>query len=180
MSESAPQTNSRGPAIIVGTLAAFASFAVIAAVIQAVAGGRPADPLTAKRLEFKAEIAGAQSALLAKYGLADKADAVIAKSIDQIQARKIETSKVVVPGSPTAIKQSAAAPAPAPAPGAPAPTAATPANPAAAPPPVPASAPVPSPPTEVRPAVPASSTPAPAPVPAAPPPAPPVPGTNPR
>jgi hypothetical protein len=165
MSDTANHTPSRGPLITLGALAAFASFAVIAAILQAYAGGKPADPLSEVRLKNKAEIAEAQLALLKKSGLADNPDAVIAKALGSIAARKPETSKVVVPGSATAIKQSAPAPvAPAPAPVTPAPA-----------PVAPAPAPVAPAPAPVAPA-PAPVTPAPAPVPATPPPAPPVPG----
>jgi len=151
--------------VILGVFAAFASFAVIAAILQAWAGGRPADPLSALRLKNKAEIAEAQSALLKKSGLADNPDAVIAKAVAQIGMRKLETSKVVVPGSPTAIKQAAPAPAPP----------AVPAKPASAPAPTPVP---PAAPPAASPAPSAPLTPAPAPVPAVPPPAPPVPGTG--
>jgi hypothetical protein len=166
MSDPAPPAQSRGPLVILGTLAAFASFALIAAILQTWAGGRPSDPQSELRLKNKAEIAEAQSTLLKKAGLAYNPDAAIAKAVAQIGMRKLETSKVVVPGSPTAIKQAAPAPAPA-----------TRVKPAAAPAPVP--------PPASRPAAPAGSppssaplTPAPAPVPAAPPPAPPVPGAG--
>ena len=115
MSDPAPHPPSRGPLITLGALAAFASFAVIAAILQTCAGGKPSDPQSEVRLKNKAEIAEAQSALLKKSGLADNAEAVIAKSVAQLGTRKLEASKVVVPGSPTAIKQSAPAPAPAPA-----------------------------------------------------------------
>jgi len=150
MSDPAPHTPPRAPLVLLGVLAAFASFAVIAAVLQTYAGGRPSDPLSEVRLKNKAEIAEAQSALLKKSGLTDNADAVIARAVEQIAMRKLEASKVVVPGSPTAIKQSAPAPGPAA---------------------IPASAAAPVSP----PAVP--STPPPVPVPVTPPPAPPVPGT---
>ena len=157
MSDTAPNPPSSGPLIILGTIAAFASFAVVAAILQTYAGGRPSDPQSEVRLKNKAEIAEAQSALLKKSGLAGNADIVITNAVEQIGARKLETSKVVVPGSPTAIKQSAAAPPPAPV---------VPARPAGAAVPAPAQAPAAS----------APLTPAPAPVPVRPPPAPPVPG----
>ena len=157
MSDPAPHAPSRGPLVILGVLAAFASFALIAAILQAWAGGPPADPQRALRLRNRAEIAAAQSALLKKSGLADDPDAVIAKAVAQIRTRKLEASKIVVPGSPTAVKQSAPAPA-------------APATPPAAVKPAP-SAPPPAP-TAASPPL----TPAPVPAPSAPPPAPPVPG----
>lgn len=151
---------------MLGMVAAFASFALVAAILQVLAGGRPSDPLSELRLKNKAEIAAAQSALLKKSGLADQPDAVIAKAVTQIAMRKLETSKVVVPGSPTAIKQAAPAPAPA-----------APAKPAPAAAPVPTPAAPPSPPAASPPAS-APLTPAPAPVPATPPAPPPVPGAK--
>ncbi len=82
---------------------------------------------------------GGPGGLLKKSGLADNADAVIAKAVAQIGARKLETSKVVVPGSPTAVKQSAPAAAPRSGDtGRRTPTPAAPAAPAPAPPPAPA------------------------------------------
>lgn len=196
MSNTAPHTPSRGPLVLLGVLAAFASFAVIAAVLQTILGGRAEDPQGDVRLKNKEEIALAQSALLKKGGLEGNADVVIAKAVEQIASRKLETSKVVVPGSPTAIKQSAPAPAPAspekPSPAAPAPAPAPapePAAPVVEPPTVPAPAPTPAPAAEPSapvikpppaPVEPAPSAPEPLPVndPAPPPPAPPVPGTN--
>ena len=123
MSTDSTYSPSRGPAVFVGILAAFASFAVIAALLQAIAGGKPADPTSAKRLENKAAVAKEQNDLLVKYGLAGAgADAVIAKAADQVKARKQGPSTIVVPNSPTAQKQQPAAPAAAPAaPAAPAP-----------------------------------------------------------
>lgn len=151
MSDSPTSAPSRGPQVFLGVLAAFASFAVAAAILQKYAGGRPGDPMSETRLKNKAEIAGAQNALLKKYGLTDHGDVVLNKAAAQIKERKLETSKVVVPGSPTATKQAAPAPA------TPAPATPQPAAPAVQP-----------------------VTPAPEPVPATPPPAPPLPATNPQ
>ncbi len=179
MPNPAPHTPSRGPLVFLGVLAAFASFAVIAAGLQIFAGGKPEDSQSKVRLDHKEEIAKAQMVQLKKYGLADNADAVIAKAVEQIGTRKLEASKVVVPGSPTAIKQSAPAPAPAPpvkpeAPPTPEPTPA----PATAPAPV---APINPPPVPAAPpSIDVPATPAPDPVPATPPvpPVPPVPDSN--
>lgn len=122
MSANSSTSTNRPLSIFVGVLAAFASFALIAAILQAVAGGKPDDPLSVERLEKKADVAAEQDALIEKYGLKTNADSVFANAATQIQSRKVEATTVVVPGSPTAIKQAAAAPAPAPTP-APAPSA---------------------------------------------------------
>lgn len=98
-----------------GVLAAFASFAVIAAILQGVAGGKPTDPLTPERLKKKADVAAEQDALIEKYGLKKNAADVINSAVTQIKTRKVETTMVVVTGSPTAIKQASAVPAPTPA-----------------------------------------------------------------
>jgi hypothetical protein len=121
MSSQPPNPTSRPWSIFVGVLAAFASFAVVAAILQAVAGGKPADPTVAERLKKKADVAAEQNALIEKYGLKSNADAVFTNAVTQIKLRKVETTTTVVPGSPTAIKQAAAAPAPAPATPAPTP-----------------------------------------------------------
>ena len=121
MSLTSPTPSSRPLSIFVGVLAAFASFALIAAILQLFAGGKPVDPLSAERLKKKSDIAAEQNALIEKYGLKSNAEVVIANAVTQIKSRKVEATTAVVPGSPTAIKQAAAAPA-APAPAAPAPT----------------------------------------------------------
>lgn len=125
--------------VFLGTLAAFASFAVITAVLQATAGGKPADPASGERLQKKEDVAKEQHALLDKYGLEGNPSPVFAKSLEQLKTRKPAATTQVVPGSPTALK---AASAPAPAPAAPSPAAA-PATPPAAPAPAPASTPAP-------------------------------------
>lgn len=159
--------------VLLGTLAAFASFAVIAALLQATAGGKADDPLVAERLQKKEDVAKEQTALLEKYGLAGDSSAVIAKSLEQIKVRKVGVTTQVVPGSPTALKAAAAAPAPdaaAPAPATPAtapvPAASTPAAPAPSTPAAPAPAAPVTPPPVPAPAAPATPPPAPAPVPA--------------
>ncbi|MCE9519640.1 MAG: hypothetical protein K8R87_08830 [Verrucomicrobia bacterium] len=181
MSATAPHNPPRGPLVLLGVIAAFASFAVIAALLQIFFGGKPADPRSKVRLDNKEEVAKAQLDLLKKSGLADNADAVIAKAVEQIGLRKLEASKVVVPGSPTAIKQSAPAPTPAPDPDPATPPAVVPAPaapaPASTPAPTPApEAPIVSPPAPV--VAPEPVTPDPAPVPITPPPVPTGSGTN--
>ena len=147
--------------VFLGTLAAFASFAVITAVLQATAGGRPADPTSAERLQKKEDVAKEQHALLEKYGLDSNPAPVFAKSLEQLKNRKVAPTTQVVPGSPTALKAAAApAPAaPATAPAAPAPA------PAAAPAPAPGPAATPAP-APAAPATPAPAAPAPTPAPA--------------
>jgi hypothetical protein len=135
--------------VVVGTLAAFVSFAVIAALLQTFAGGPAADAVRAERVEKKDTILKEQHELLAKYGLEGDATAVFDKSLAQLKGRKEAVSTQVVPGSPTALKAAAAAPAPAPAPAAaPAPGTA----PAPAPAPAPATPPPPPAPTTSPPA----------------------------
>ncbi len=138
MSNPTSSTPSRTLSVFLGTLAAFASFAVIAAVLQAVAGGKAADPMSADRLQKKADVAKEQDALIEKYGLKGDASAVFAKARELIKVRKAAVTTQVVPGSQTALK---AAAAPVPAPAAVAPTAAAPATPAPAVTPPPAASP---------------------------------------
>ncbi|CAN5664085.1 hypothetical protein BH11VER1_BH11VER1_16820 [soil metagenome] len=142
MSQSTTQPQSSALSIFVGTLAAFAFFAVITALFQNYYGGKAVDPGSAIRLENKANIAKEQDALIEKYGLKGDSTAVFEKAQAGIKSRKVSTTTQVVPGSPTALKQAAAVPAPAAAPAAttpapvPAPAATT--APASATPPVPA------------------------------------------
>lgn len=124
-----------------GTLAAFAFFAVVTALVQNIYGGKAVDPGSAVRLENKANVAKEQDALIEKYGLKGDSTAVFEKAQAVIKTRQVKTTTQVVPGTPTALKQ--AAPAPAPAPAAPAP-ATTPVPAAPAPAAAPA-APVPTP-----------------------------------
>ncbi len=143
MSQSTTQPQSSALSIFVGTLAAFAFFAVITALFQNYYGGKPEDPNREVRLQNKADIAKDQAALVEKYGLKGDSPAVFEKAQTVIQGRKVSATTQVVPGSPTALKQAAAA---APAPAAAPPAAPVPATPAAAAPatPAPAAAPTPS------------------------------------
>jgi hypothetical protein len=127
--------------VFLGILAAFATFALVAALLQWAFGGRPEDPGAADRIKKHDEVAAEQSALLEKYGLsAGKSDATIAKVSQVIKIRAMGPSGVVVPGTPTAAKLAPPVPAaPAPATGA-----KPPAAPAPAPAPVPAPAPAPA------------------------------------
>jgi hypothetical protein len=167
-------------------LGAFAFFAVLFLFIQAFNDSKAGfDPRAQERSDNTAEILKAQGENIAKLGLNDAVikEKVFQDTLDMFAAKKPGTSTQVVPGSPTQLKQAAAAAVPAPA-AAPAPTAAvsppvapTPVAPAAVPTPAPAvSAPVapaaPAPAPTVPPSAPPSPAPvataAPAPAPAAP------------
>lgn len=129
MSQSTTQPQSSALSIFVGTLAAFAFFAVITALLQYKFGGKAADPNREVRLQNKADIAKEQNALVEKYGLKGDAPAVFEKAQAVIQGRKVSATTQVVPGSPTALKQAAAPAAATPAPTLPAPAVPTPAAP---------------------------------------------------
>ncbi|MEZ0387247.1 MAG: hypothetical protein ACAI34_09290, partial [Verrucomicrobium sp.] len=116
MSSPTPSTPSRALSIFLGTLAAFASFAVVAALLQAIAGGTPEYRNHDARVKIKTDIVAEQDALLEKYGLKHDSAPVLTKAAELVQARKVSTTTQTVPGSPTALKAAAAAPAPAPAP----------------------------------------------------------------
>ena len=120
---SANNTSSSRLSVALGVFGALAGFAVVTVLFQWSAGGKPIDPSVAERLKKKETVAGEQAALIEKYGMESsaKADAVFGKVGDQLKARKVAASSVVVPGSPTAIKQ---APVAAPAPPAPTPSSA--------------------------------------------------------
>jgi len=143
-------------------LGAFAGFAVLFSVIQSLSGSKlGVDPRAAERIANTAEITKAQNENLAKIGLNDaaKRKAVFEKTVAAAVAKKPAASTQVVPGSPTQLKQAAAAAAPVPT--TPAPAA-----------PVPAAAPPPTIPAPTATAPPAAS---PAPAPATPAPAAPAP-----
>ncbi len=152
------QSNKAG-ATFLWVFAAFAGFAVLFSIIQAVNGSKQGfDPRAAERLANTAEIQKAQNENMAKIGLNDagKKKAIFAKTLSALSGRKPAVSTQVVPGSPTQLKQAAAAaPATAPTPAAakPAPAPAAPAKPAVSPPAAPAPA---------QPAAPTAPTPAPA------------------
>lgn len=161
---SQPDQPKKAGATFVWVLGAFAGFAVLFIIIQSITDSKQGfDPREQERRDYTAEILKAQSENIAKLGLNDEAkkNAVFTKTLAALGAKKFGVSTQVVPGSPTQLKQAAAA-APAPAAAAPAaaPAPAAPANPA---PPIPTTF-VPS-----VPAAPAGSTP---PIPAAPAPAP--------
>jgi hypothetical protein len=108
-------------------LGAFAGFAVLFTLIQATVDSKLGDdPRAPERLSNTAEIVKAQNENLAKLGFSDvaKKKVVFDKTVAQLGAKKPTVSTQVVPGSPTQLKQAAAA-APAPA-AAPTPAPATP------------------------------------------------------
>lgn len=113
-------------------LGAFAGFAVLFTIIQAISGSNQGfDPREQFRRDNTAEILKAQAENISKLGLNDaaKKQAVFEKALTELAAKKATVSTQVVPGSPTQLKQAAAAAAPAPAPAAPAPAPAAPAPP---------------------------------------------------
>jgi hypothetical protein len=128
MSSTTSSSPTRVLSVFVGTLAAFASFALLTSLIQGFAGGKPGDPLSKDRIAKRTAAVAEQKALIEKYGLSTNADAIFEKSASQLQTRKEAASTVVVPGTPTALKQAAPA-APAAAPASPAPAPAVPTNP---------------------------------------------------
>lgn len=113
--------SSKKGATPVFVLGAFAAFAVLLSLFQWWRGGPPADERAALRTANTAETKKAQDELLAKMGLADKdkTAALFAKVAGELKKKAPAVSKMVVPGSPTQLKQAAAA-SPAPAPAAPA------------------------------------------------------------
>lgn len=108
-------------------LGSFAAFAVLLSIFQAVGGAKLEDPRAGFRLENRMEVQKAQEELISKMGLTDpaKAAGLIAQTAEALKAKKPAASAMVVPGSPTQLKQAASAASAAPA--APAP-AATPAS----------------------------------------------------
>ncbi len=120
MSSTTTTSSSNAVSVLLGTLAAFVTFTILAALIQGFAGGKPADPQSPVRLQKKADVATEQAALLEKYGLTTNAAPIFAKAAEQIKTPKMTTTTVVVPGSATALK-AAATPPPAAPPAAPAP-----------------------------------------------------------
>jgi hypothetical protein len=124
MSTTTNSSPSNTVSVLLGTLAAFASFAVFAALIQGFAGGKPSDPLSPVRLKNKEDVSAEQIALLEKYGVNNNSTALFTKAAEELKTRKLSTSTIVVPGSATALK---ATPPPAPSPAAAPATSASPA-----------------------------------------------------
>lgn len=131
---SQPEPSKKAGATFVWVLGAFAGFAVLFVLIQAISDSKQGfDPREQERRDNTVEILKAQSENIAKLGLNDagKKKAVFEKTLTALASKKQAVSTQVVPGSPTQLKQAAAA-APAPAPAAPAPGAPAPAAPAPA------------------------------------------------
>ena len=165
---SSSQQPSGSLTLFLGVAGALASFGVATWLIASLGHPSSHTQVDSDRFEKKAAVAKEEGELLVKYGLADNPKAVFEKASQAILARKLGVSKVVVPGSPTALAQSAPAPAPAPAKGAaPAPAAAKPAAPAVQPAAPAPAAPAPAPAAQPPAPAPAASAP-PAPAPAAP------------
>jgi hypothetical protein len=131
----ADNSSSKG-ATFTFVLGIFAGFAVLLAALQALFGDPTLnDPREEERLKFKDEITAAQAPLLEKMGLKDKSRTadLLKKTAEALKAKTPKASTMVVPGSPTQLKQAAAVPA-APAPAAsPAPATPPAAKPASAP-----------------------------------------------
>jgi hypothetical protein len=157
-------------------LLAFVSFGAVLWLALQVAGPHQAVEVgrterAAERGQFLAEIEAAQTAVLAP----DAVTQALPATLEKLKTKQAAKTDLVVPGSPTFLKQSQAAPAPAtpaPAPATPAPAPATPAPAPATPAPAPAT-PAPAPATPApAPATPAPAPATPAPAPATPAPAP--------
>ncbi|MCF7785258.1 MAG: hypothetical protein K9N47_04000 [Prosthecobacter sp.] len=162
---SQPDPSKKAGATFTWVLGAFAGFAVLFILIQSITDSKQGfDPREDERHKITAEILNAQAESIAKLGLDDEAKkkAVFKGTLAALKEKKTGVSTQVVPGSPTQLKQAAAAAAPAPA---------APASPATAPAPAPPLSAKPEPPIPTTFAPPVPATPAPA-VPTAPAPAP--------
>ena len=120
---SQPETSKKAGATFLWVLGAFAGFAVLFSILQSTVT-TPEDPRVPERLAAKEEITKVQDANLTAMGLKDPAKKaeVFNKALTALKAKPVGASTQVVPGSPTQLKQAAAA-APAAAPAAPAPAA---------------------------------------------------------
>jgi hypothetical protein len=107
---SSPQ---RAPGIV-WLLGALAGFAVVAMLLNGVLAGTRTDPRLAVRTSNRADIEKINNENLVKLGLVKgKSEDALGKGLAAVKAMSPTTSTVVVPGSPTQLKQAAAAPAPA-------------------------------------------------------------------
>lgn len=98
-------------------LTAFLGFAALAMVLNALFVGERPNPRDAVRAENTAVLKEAQNKNLERLGLVPgKSAATLAKGLALVQAAKPVTSTMVVPGSPTQLKQAAQSAAPAPTP----------------------------------------------------------------
>lgn len=129
---SQPEQPKKAGATFLWVLGAFAGFAVLFTLIQSGVDSKLGeDPRAQERAANTAEITKAQNENMAKIGMNDAATqkAVYGKALSALGAKKPAASTQLVPGSPTQLKQAAAA-APAAAPTAPAAPATAPAAPA--------------------------------------------------
>jgi hypothetical protein len=92
-------------------LAGFTGFAVLLALLLNLKSPAATDPAAPARLANQEEILKAQGDLLAKMGLKDdaKRSALFDATLQRLAQRKPASSTQVVPGSPTQLKQAAAA-----------------------------------------------------------------------
>ncbi|MES2596169.1 MAG: hypothetical protein V4662_12575 [Verrucomicrobiota bacterium] len=132
---SAAASSTKTGATFLWVLGAFTGFAVLLAILLNARKPAEVDPRIPERLANKEEITKAQTDLIAKLGLndANKKGQIFDKTVELLNTRKAAASIQVVPGSPTQLKQAAAAATPAPAAPAAAPAPAAPAAPAPAP-----------------------------------------------
>lgn len=115
MSDASSQQRAPGFLWLLGALA---GFAIVAMLLNTFIAGERPDPRAEVRAQNRDDIAKVNNDALAKIGLAKGAsDDALAKGLAAIKAQAPVKSAMVVPGSPTQLKQAAAAaPAPAPAP----------------------------------------------------------------
>jgi hypothetical protein len=118
---SSPESPKKAGATFLWVLGAFAGFAVLFSILQSTVT-TPEDPRVPERLAAKEEITKLQDANLTAMGLKDpaKKGEVFNKALTALKAKPVGASTQVVPGSPTQLKQAAAAAPAAPAPAAPA------------------------------------------------------------
>ena len=113
MSADSSTSPQRAPGFI-WILGAFAGFALLSLVAQTFLGQQRTDPREGDRLANLSEVKAAQAANVQKMGLeAGKSGERLAKALEVLKGQKPSTSTMLVPGSPTQLKQSAAPAAPA-------------------------------------------------------------------
>jgi hypothetical protein len=119
--ESTPTAKTGKGATFSFVLGTFAVFAVLMSVIQAFNGTKVEDPRASDRLAFSAEIVKGQKEIMSKAGLdnAAKLKSAFEKTALALKSKAPAVSKMVIPGSPTQLKATAAPVAPAAAPAAP-------------------------------------------------------------
>ncbi len=113
MSADSSTSSQRAPGFI-WILGAFAGFALLSLLVQSLLGQQRSDPREPDRLANLNEIKAAQAANVQKMSLeAGKSGERLAKALEVLKGQKPTTSTMLVPGSPTQLKQSAAPAAPA-------------------------------------------------------------------